>query len=188
MASSSLLLTSSILMVVISICSNVLHLSLSINWEVSKDSWTWGMQSQPVTCGSMLKGAGEMKLWCLLTRWRMQMKFRWPQSRAHLTHNWSWQHSSEKVKVELGICIGNIWRQKQGQKLCDGLLKVSGPFRSSKTMGFQNLMKMGWPDYYIPLAWTVSWDVKNAFINVHKWMVKLLQVSMSCLCKCEVWN
>jgi hypothetical protein len=50
------------------------------------------------------------------------------------------------------------------------------PFEVVADCGFQCLMKTGRPDYYIPSPTTVSQDVKRVFVNVRKWMAKILQV------------
>jgi hypothetical protein len=39
------------------------------------------------------------------------------------------------------------------------------PFTTVKDRGFQNLMKTGSPEYYIPLAKTVLHDVKHIFVQ-----------------------
>ena len=49
------------------------------------------------------------------------------------------------------------------------------PFNIVNDCGFQNLMKMGRPEYYIPSPSTVSRDVKKVFVNVHKRIAKMLQ-------------
>ncbi len=38
-------------------------------------------------------------------------------------------------------------------------------------------MKMGRPEYHIPLPETVSHDVRNVFVNIRKCIMKMLQVS-----------
>jgi len=38
-------------------------------------------------------------------------------------------------------------------------------------------MKTGRPEYHIPSPETVSCDVRNVFVNVHKHIAKVLQVS-----------
>lgn len=51
------------------------------------------------------------------------------------------------------------------------------PFIIVKDRGFQNLMKTGRPEYYIPSPDTVSRDVRKVFVNVRKRIAKMLQVS-----------
>ena len=50
------------------------------------------------------------------------------------------------------------------------------PFSIVNDRGFQSLMKMERPGYYIPSARTVSRDVKQVFVKVHKRIAKMLQV------------
>jgi hypothetical protein len=38
-------------------------------------------------------------------------------------------------------------------------------------------MKTGRPGYYIPSLWTLSRDMRNVFVQVHRWIVQMLQVS-----------
>jgi hypothetical protein len=49
------------------------------------------------------------------------------------------------------------------------------PFNIVNDRGFQCLMKTGRPEYYIPSPSTVSRDVKQVFVNVHKCIAKMLQ-------------
>jgi hypothetical protein len=51
------------------------------------------------------------------------------------------------------------------------------PFKIVKDYGFQSLMKMGRPDYYIPSPETISRDVKKVFVRCRQRVVKMLQVS-----------
>jgi hypothetical protein len=51
------------------------------------------------------------------------------------------------------------------------------PFNIVKDRGFNSLMKMGRPGYYIPSPSTVSHDVRLVFANARKCMAKMLQVS-----------
>lgn len=53
------------------------------------------------------------------------------------------------------------------------------PFQVVNDCGFQTLMKTGRPEYHIPSAETVSWDVKQAFIRACQWIVKMLQVYLA---------
>ena len=48
------------------------------------------------------------------------------------------------------------------------------PFKIIKDHEFQCLMKTGQPGYYIPLQTTVSWDVKQVFMNTWKRVTKTL--------------
>ena len=50
------------------------------------------------------------------------------------------------------------------------------PFKIVKDQGFQSLMKMGWPGYYIPSASMVSHDVKFVFAKTQAWVGQMLQV------------
>ena len=43
--------------------------------------------------------------------------------------------------------------------------------------GFQSLIKTGRPEYHIPSMYTVSQDVKQTFVEAHKQVAKMLQVS-----------
>jgi hypothetical protein len=49
------------------------------------------------------------------------------------------------------------------------------PFNIVSDRGFQNLMKTGRPEYYIPSPATVSRDVKKVFVNARKRVAKMLQ-------------
>ena len=51
------------------------------------------------------------------------------------------------------------------------------PFKIVEDYGFQCLMKTGRPDLYIPLASTVSQDVKLLFAQTREWIAQMLQVS-----------
>jgi hypothetical protein len=51
------------------------------------------------------------------------------------------------------------------------------PFEIVKDQGFQSLMKMGRPEYYIPSPSTVSHDVRLVFVHTHQWISKMLHVS-----------
>jgi hypothetical protein len=51
------------------------------------------------------------------------------------------------------------------------------PFKIVEDHGFQSIIKTGQLKYYIPCAITVSQDVKKVFVNVCKWVAKMLQVS-----------
>ncbi|KAG2747584.1 hypothetical protein P692DRAFT_201716450, partial [Suillus brevipes Sb2] len=42
------------------------------------------------------------------------------------------------------------------------------PFEIVKDRGFQSLMKMGRPEYYIPSPSTVSWDVRLVFTKTRQ--------------------
>jgi hypothetical protein len=53
------------------------------------------------------------------------------------------------------------------------------PFKIVEDRGFQKLMKMGRPEYYIPSAMTVSRDIRKVFVNVCKPLAKMLQVCVS---------
>ena len=50
------------------------------------------------------------------------------------------------------------------------------PFSIVKDRGFIKLMKTGRPQYHLPSLPTVSRDVKNVFVCVHKCIAKMLQV------------
>src|SRR5882724_3989881 len=71
-----------------------------------------------------------------------------------------WQHTKTDMRAKM------VWWVAQSQR----------PFEVVTDHGFQCLMKTGRPDYYIPSPTTVSWDVKRVFVNVCKWMAKMLQV------------
>jgi len=45
-------------------------------------------------------------------------------------------------------------------------------------IGLSDLMKTGRPETYIPSAETLSWDVKNVFVAVHKHISDMLQVEV----------
>lgn len=49
------------------------------------------------------------------------------------------------------------------------------PFNIVSDCGFQNLIKTGRPECYIPLPATVSHDVKKVFANAQKHIAKMLQ-------------
>lgn len=51
------------------------------------------------------------------------------------------------------------------------------PFVVVKDQGFQSLIKMGWPEYYIPSPSTVSHDVCLVFACTCQWISKMLHVS-----------
>jgi hypothetical protein len=59
--------------------------------------------------------------------------------------------------------------------------KSNQPFQIVNDRGFWALMKTGRPEYYIPLAETLSCDIKNVFIHVCGWIAKSLQVRVSIL-------
>ena len=99
---------------------------------------------------------------------------------------------SEKKKLHFPIV--SILQSKLGNKLtfmlCPHLIpylcraeivcwvsESKQPFQIVKDCGFQNLMKTGRPEYHILSAETVSCDARNIFVNVHKRIVKMLQVS-----------
>lgn len=50
------------------------------------------------------------------------------------------------------------------------------PFKIVKDHGFNSLMKMGWPSYYLPHLTTVSQDVKTVFAKTQQRIASLLQV------------
>ena len=50
------------------------------------------------------------------------------------------------------------------------------PFEIVNDSGFQCLMKMGRPDYYIPDAGTVARDVRNTFTHTRQQLAAKLQV------------
>jgi hypothetical protein len=50
------------------------------------------------------------------------------------------------------------------------------PFNIVSDPGFQCLMKMGWPDYYIPSPSTVSRDVRLVFARTRTRIATMLQV------------
>ena len=50
------------------------------------------------------------------------------------------------------------------------------PFKIVEDHGFQCLMKTGHPDYYIPLAQTVSHDIKKVFTQCQERIAKMSQV------------
>ena len=99
---------------------------------------------------------------------------------------------SEKKKLHFPIV--SILQSKLGNKLtfmlCPHLIpylcrakivhwvsESKWPFQIVKDRGFQNLMKTGRPEYHIPSVETVSHDARNVFVNVHKYITKMLQVS-----------
>ena len=49
------------------------------------------------------------------------------------------------------------------------------PYKIVSNRGFQSLMKTRRPDYHIPSEKTVSRDVKQVFIHVHKQVANMLQ-------------
>jgi hypothetical protein len=49
------------------------------------------------------------------------------------------------------------------------------PFETIHDQGFQALMKMGWPEYYLPSPPTVSCDVKLVFTKVRQCVAQMLQ-------------
>jgi hypothetical protein len=51
------------------------------------------------------------------------------------------------------------------------------PFNIVANQGFQTLMKMGRPGYYIPSPGTVSRDVKQVFVKCRQRVATMLQVS-----------
>ena len=51
------------------------------------------------------------------------------------------------------------------------------PFAIVKDPEFNNLMKTGRPEYYIPSRWTVSRDVQRVFMCTRARVAKMLQVS-----------
>jgi hypothetical protein len=48
------------------------------------------------------------------------------------------------------------------------------PFKMAGDSGFQCLMKTCRPNYYMPFAQTVSYDVKKIFTCCQKWIVNML--------------
>jgi hypothetical protein len=55
------------------------------------------------------------------------------------------------------------------------IAKSKRPFNIVSDCGFQNLMKTGRPEYYIPSPETVSRDVKKVFANAQKRIANMLQ-------------
>ncbi len=55
--------------------------------------------------------------------------------------------------------------------------KSAQPFEIVNDHGFQLLMKMGWPGYYIPSPSTVFCDVRMVFTRTHQRITNMLQVS-----------
>lgn len=53
------------------------------------------------------------------------------------------------------------------------------PFAIVDDRAFQSLMKTGWPEYWIPLRWTVARDVQRVFTCSWMRIAKLLQVSVT---------
>lgn len=51
------------------------------------------------------------------------------------------------------------------------------PFETVNDRGFQNLMKTGRPEYYIPSPSTVARDVKHVFVKTRQRIARMLQVS-----------
>jgi hypothetical protein len=49
------------------------------------------------------------------------------------------------------------------------------PFKIVEDHGFQSLMKTRHLEYHIPCATTISQDVKKVFVNICRWMAKMLQ-------------
>ncbi|KAL6307931.1 hypothetical protein BKA93DRAFT_714467, partial [Sparassis latifolia] len=49
------------------------------------------------------------------------------------------------------------------------------PFAIVEDHGFQNLMKTGRPEYWIPLRWTVARDVHKVFARCRTWVARMLQ-------------
>jgi hypothetical protein len=58
-------------------------------------------------------------------------------------------------------------------------------FQIVNNPGFWMLMKMGWPDCYIPSAKMLSCDVRKIFVCVHRHISKMLKVISVCLFCCK---
>ena len=52
------------------------------------------------------------------------------------------------------------------------------PFDVVNDQGFQSLMKMGCPEYYIPSPSTVACDARQVFLNARQQLSKVLQVCL----------
>lgn len=50
------------------------------------------------------------------------------------------------------------------------------PFSVVEDQGFKNLMKTGWPEYYIPSHIMVAQDVRNVFKKTREQIGKILKV------------
>jgi len=85
--------------------------------------------------------------------------FEWKDKSA-VTYS-TMQHTAAETRAELIYWV------------CESLY----PFNIVKDHGFNHLMKTGHPNYCIPLPSTVGYNVKNVFVQVWKWIAKLLQVS-----------
>jgi len=59
------------------------------------------------------------------------------------------------------------------------------PFEIVKDWGFQSLMKIGWPEYYLPSPTTISHDVRLMFAHTQQCIAKMLRVSELMLNMCE---
>lgn len=51
------------------------------------------------------------------------------------------------------------------------------PFETVNNQGFQNLMKTGHPEYYIPSPSTVACNIKHVFVKTCQHIARMLQVS-----------
>lgn len=112
----------------------------------------------------------------------LQVFYRLAQSPLHL---------NERARARCHIHTGNIQRQRRSEYItqwsnCKLMALIRAeivrwvseslrPFEIVNNRGFQCLMKMGHPEYYIPSPSTVSRDVKLVFVNVRKGIAKMLQ-------------
>ncbi|KAG1769435.1 hypothetical protein EV702DRAFT_978763 [Suillus placidus] len=78
------------------------------------------------------------------------------------------QHTKTETKAEIMCWVSESLR----------------PFETVNDRGFQSLMKMGCPEYYLPSPSMVSRDVKLVFANVRQRIARMLQVMLA-IVKCH---
>ena len=146
------------------------------------------------------------QLECLSKEWVVEMQWRLlMEHKTWKAHAWCWQRQNCEMGPLLPylnilgnkkslIPIISILQRKLGKILtfiiCPHLIlylhrteivcwvtESKRPFKIVKDWGFQNLMKTGRLEYHILSPETVSCDVRNVFVNVHKCIMNMLQVS-----------
>ena len=160
-------------------------------------SLTWRMLDRLATSTSMSSHAGVKRFWILLIPWGMQVRSgarSFPSSWEMGPSQWHFsgkQRGKSHILTVLthAVRLSKSWIFKMTEQL-DGpsdraeivcwVSENLQPFSIIEDRGFQSLMRTGFPGgCYLPLHWTVAWDVHLVFAHTCGQIAKMLQVSWS---------
>ena len=100
----------------------------------------------------------------------------------------TWPHTKAEIRLELDCPF--VWLVLTNECRVEIIRCVAESLHSFeiiKDHGFQSLMRIGRPEYYLPHPSTISWDVKVVFVNIRIWVASTLQASPVTPILANIW-